>query len=172
LWLGLCIRFRTVLQVLMVFAFGWLGPWGALAYTTYEKILGLSHKSAKRIHFLLQTGAFLTALIGVTSKVQGINAVSAAPRLQCRTSDLGATPLFYRVATPLAKQPRFSCSSHASVPAATRHATRGTRHDTRGITSRHTWHTSRHTWHMWPLLRSSELPWSCRRPSPHFHGLF
>lgn len=54
--------------VLMMFAFVWIGPWGALAYKTYETILGLSHFKAKTLHFILQTLALGQGLLGFMSK--------------------------------------------------------------------------------------------------------
>lgn len=57
--------------VLMMFGFVWLGPWGAMAYRTYEKLLGMSHARAKMLHLLLQTFALFFGLLGVTSKYKG-----------------------------------------------------------------------------------------------------
>lgn len=57
--------------VLMMFGFVWLGPWGAMAYRTYENLLGMSHSRAKMLHLLLQTFALFFGLLGVTSKYQG-----------------------------------------------------------------------------------------------------
>jgi len=57
--------------VLMTLAFGWLGPWGALAYKTYEHMLGLSHLKAKIFHFILQTLALGFGWFGFVSKYEG-----------------------------------------------------------------------------------------------------
>lgn len=55
--------------VLMVFAFGWLGPWGSLAYKTCECMMGMSHREAKLIHGVLQTGALVVRASRVPGNV-------------------------------------------------------------------------------------------------------
>eukprot|EP00729_Bicosta_minor_P014918 gene14918-33305_t len=64
--------------VVMTFAFAWLGPWGSMAYKTYEILLGMSHDGAKKVHFGFQTAALMAAYVGLASKRYGLNAGGTA----------------------------------------------------------------------------------------------
>lgn len=59
--------------VLMMFGFVWIGPWGALAYVTYEQILGLPHFRAKMLHFMLQTLALIQGILGFVTKYDSVS---------------------------------------------------------------------------------------------------